>query len=293
MIQLPAGRARRLAWSCAAAAVLVVVTYLVAVRTGAGQILDDWAFEGRKAVNLSVRRNVTELLSVVAIVVVVVLGAVECAVAVRRDHWRSAVGTVVAVAGAVLSANWLKDTMSRPHLTDTVSSPLNTYPSGHMAAIMAVALAALLVSPPARRAAVSYVVGPIAAVVGIAVLGSSWHRPSDVVGAVALAGVWCTAVALLLGADLDAHEAPAGPDAAVAHPGPGVPTARRVVAITLVLAVAVTLSFRLPANPQHRLWAYLVAIVGVVAAVFLALWVFAWALAGSAARLPSTRERAP
>jgi hypothetical protein len=291
MIQLPAGRSRRLAWSCAVGAVLVVLTYLVAVRTGAGQILDDWAFEGRKAVQLSVRRNVTEVLSGVAILVVLVLGAVECAVAVRRDHWRSAVGTVVAVTGAVLSANWLKDTLSRPHLTDTVSSPLNTYPSGHMSAIMAVALAALLVSPPTRRATVSYVVGPIAAVVGIAVLGSSWHRPSDVVGAVALAGVWCTAVALLLGSDLDTHEPVAAPEA-VAHPGPGVPTARRVVVVTLVLAVAVTLSFRLPANPQHRLWAYLVAIVGVVAAVFLALWVFAWALAGLPARPASTRERA-
>jgi hypothetical protein len=198
---------------------------------------------------------------------------------------------VVAVVGAVLSANWLKDTLARPHLTDTLSTPINSYPSGHMAAIMTVALAALLVSPPARRATASYVVGPIAAVVGIAVLGSSWHRPSDVVGAVALATVWCTAVALLLGPDLDAHEPPAGPDA-VAHPGPGVPTARRVVAVTLVLAVAVTLSFRLPANPQHRLWAYLVAVVGVVAAVFLALWVFAWALAGLPARAPSTRERA-
>ncbi len=255
--------------------VLLGATYAVAVRTGAGQILDDWAFEGRKAINYDVRRTVTYLLSVAAVVIVAVSVAVECVVAVRRGRWPLAIGAVVVVGGAVLCAGWGKAALERPHLTDTLATALNTYPSGHMAAAVAAALWALVVSPPARRALVLQLAGPAATVVGIALIGSSSHRPSDVVGATALAVVWCGVVGAVLVRPEDAGGSGFGPLGL---------SGRRVALVTIVLVAAVTISLRLPANPQHRLWAYLFAVLAVAALVFVSLWALGWALAGGPSR---------
>ena len=253
---------RRLLALVLGGAVLSVLAYLVAVRSGAGQILDDWAFEGRKATNLDARRAVADVLRVLTGVAVAGVAVAECVVAVRRRRWPLAVGAVVAVGGAVLLTTWLKDVLPRPFLTETFTSNDNTYPSGHMAAVAAAAIWGLVVCPPDRRGAVLRGAAPAAAGMGIALLGTGWHRPSDVVGAVALDVAWCGALAVLLVRPADLGSSDEGLwDVSM----------RRIVVVTLVLAVAVTVSLRLPANPQHRLWAYLVAVVAVAGLVFAAL----------------------
>ena len=264
MTALVAGRQARLVGASVVGLLLVALTYVVAMRTGAGQILDDWAFEGRKALRYPVRREVTRAFGRVAVGLAVVLTAAECVVAVRRRGWRLFAGVVITVGGAVASSNVLKDTLARPQLTQTLTSPSNTYPSGHMAAFTAIALVAVLISPPSRRSTVALFAAPAATAVGLIVVASGWHRPSDVVGSVALALFWCSAVALSVPADVS----PAGPS----------PPARRVLVWTLALVLVSTVALRLPGDPRYRLWAYLIAVLGIVAAVFATVWTVVWAL---------------
>ena len=63
---------------------------------------------------------------------------------------------------------------------------------------MTLALCAVLVAPPALRAATAVLGGAFAVGVGYAVLVLGWHYPSDVLGGFLVAGLWTSlAVAVL------------------------------------------------------------------------------------------------
>jgi membrane-associated phospholipid phosphatase len=63
---------------------------------------------------------------------------------------------------------------------------------------MTLALCAVLVAPPALRAAAAMLGGAFAVGVGYAVLVLGWHYPSDVLGGFLVAGLWTSlAVAVL------------------------------------------------------------------------------------------------
>ena len=73
-----------------------------------------------------------------------------------------------------------------------------SWPSGHSTAAMTLALCAVLVAPPALRAATALLGGAFAVGVGYAVLVLGWHFPSDVLGGFLVAGLWTSlAVAVL------------------------------------------------------------------------------------------------
>jgi hypothetical protein len=63
---------------------------------------------------------------------------------------------------------------------------------------MTLALCAVLVAPPALRAAAAVLGGGFAVAVGYALLVLGWHYPSDVLGGFLVAGLWASlAVAVL------------------------------------------------------------------------------------------------
>ncbi len=123
-------------------------------------------------------------------VAVMVTGLV--AVAIARRRYAAAAAAVVMVAGANLTTQLLKPVIERNDLGYlTVSS----FPSGHATVISSVSLAALLVTPTAARALVSALATGLITITAAATLVASWHRPSDIVGAILVSLAWgCAAM---------------------------------------------------------------------------------------------------
>jgi membrane-associated phospholipid phosphatase len=117
----------------------------------------------------------------------------------RGRGWRAVAAAVLLVAtGATTQA--LNHLLAQPRLETWLTDPLppTSWPSGHSTAAMTLALCAVLVAPPALRAATALLGGAFAVGVGYAVLVLGWHFPSDVLGGFLVAGLWTSlAVAVL------------------------------------------------------------------------------------------------
>ncbi len=183
-------RPTRLLLLALAAGAVIVVAYVVFMRTFPGQRLDDLAFEGRKATYLSARRAANSLVRYLTIPAVLVGAVWTVVLAARRRVWRAGVVAVASIPASVLGARLLKLVLPRPQLSELANATYdNTFPSGHSAAIMAAVLAVLSVGGDGFRRAMM----PLA-VVGVvgyaaAMVASGWHRPSDVGGGFMLAVV--------------------------------------------------------------------------------------------------------
>jgi membrane-associated phospholipid phosphatase len=118
----------------------------------------------------------------------------------RRRVWRAvAVLALLLVTGATTQA--LKHLLAQPRVTRWLPEQIDptSWPSGHSTAAMTLALCAVIVVPPALRAATALLGGAFAVGVGYAVLVLAWHFPSDVLGGFLVAGMWSSlAVAVLL-----------------------------------------------------------------------------------------------
>ncbi|MBK1783677.1 phosphatase PAP2 family protein [Prauserella cavernicola] len=185
-----AGRDNRIALLLAAAACLLglLLTGAVFLGTPGGQDLDQSLLHGPGR-DAELVESATALLAVAGdpLVLAAVLAGVLLAGALG-GRIRGAVAGVVLFACSIAGARVLKNLVQRPDLGIAGSSTHNSFPSGHVAAATAVVLAVLLVLPPRARwwAAVPGLVA--VAAVGGATMIASWHRLSDVLGAVLLAG---------------------------------------------------------------------------------------------------------
>lgn len=114
------------------------------------------------------------------VIALIVIGAI----ALAAHGWRRALGVVCVSAAAVVASQLLKLMLSRPELLE-LDAP-NTFPSGHMT-VFTVLTAALIWAVPARaRALVALGGAVLLAIVAWQLLAYGWHRPSDVLGALAL-----------------------------------------------------------------------------------------------------------
>ncbi|MGZ8633871.1 MAG: phosphatase PAP2 family protein [Solirubrobacteraceae bacterium] len=118
---------------------------------------------------------------------------------VRRRGWRAlAVAALLMVTGATTQT--LKHLLAQRRVEHWLPEQVATtsWPSGHSTAAMTLALCAVLVAPPALRAAATVLGGAFAIGVGYAVVVLGWHYPSDVLGGFLVAGLWTSlAVAVL------------------------------------------------------------------------------------------------
>jgi membrane-associated phospholipid phosphatase len=193
----------------AAAAVCLAIAaaaYLLAVRTGSGQVVENVAKDGRYVHRWWVEEPGAEALEASA-TAAVVAGAVLLVAwtAARRRSVPVLALVAVVVGGSVAAAEVLKlGLLDRPRLV-TVGDPNylavlapNSFPSGHTAGAAAVAMAAVLVAPAGRRAVVAAGGWAYATAVAAAMLVAEQHRPSDTVGGALLAaavGLGAVAVA--------------------------------------------------------------------------------------------------
>jgi membrane-associated phospholipid phosphatase len=190
-------------WLLVLAAVEVVCLVAVCrffVQSEHGQLLDTVALAGNWIGQARIENLVDTVLNTVSVVSLVVATAVIGFIALIRRRVAVAFGAMLLIVGANLTTQVLKVLVERPQLGIDVerAGAGNSLPSGHTTVAAAVAVALLLVLPARLRGAGGVVGAAAASVVGIATLSAGWHRPSDVVAAVLVAGIWASVAGLFI-----------------------------------------------------------------------------------------------
>lgn len=130
------------------------------------------------------------LVSIPSVLLVLLLtGGVALAVhGVRRAVTILGISAFAVIASQLLKQQFLQ----RPGLFE-LEAP-NTFPSGHMTVFVVVVGAIMWAVPAQARAVIAFGGSILLAVVAWQLLAYGWHRPSDVIGAIAL-GVFAFALA--------------------------------------------------------------------------------------------------
>lgn len=175
------------------------LTLAVLVRTALasrnGQEWDESAMNtvmGGRDTQLTVL-SVLGYISIGAIIVVVGGCAV---VAMLRGRVMLAVGAAAVIAGSNITTQLLKHTiLSRP---DFGLGTLNSLPSGHTTVVASAVGASLLVAPRLWRPVIALLGGFATTLTGASTVVAGWHRPSDVIAALAVCLIWTAGVAWVL-----------------------------------------------------------------------------------------------
>jgi membrane-associated phospholipid phosphatase len=217
-------RARALGVTLALAAPAVVWgLWRVFVDTWAGQRVEQVAFWGADRVQGRLWGTAERVLDVVSFGFVVAAIVTAVLVAVVRRRWLDAAQAAVLVAGANLTTQVVKAALPREDL-GVWHTYGNTLPSGHTTVAASVGAALVLVVPRRARPLVAVLAAVYTAATGVSTLVEQWHRPSDVVAAVAVVVGWAALVTLLT------HPRPRRPRPTPSTPptptAPTAPTAR-------------------------------------------------------------------
>jgi membrane-associated phospholipid phosphatase len=185
--------------TAAVTAVIAVATLAlmvrVALQTSRGQHWDDSAMRtvvaGRDA-----QLRVLSVLGYVSIGAIAFVALGCLVVALVRGRASLAVGALVVIAGANATTQLLKHNIfSRP---DFGLGTLNSLPSGHTTVVASSVGAALLVAPSMFRPVVALAGGFATTLTGASTIVAGWHRPADVIAALAVSLAWTAAVAMVL-----------------------------------------------------------------------------------------------
>lgn len=172
------------------------------VDTQRGQLLDNTAFRGTE-IGRSTLWTVTQpVLDVVSVSFVVVVVGIATILAIMRRRWVRIVQIAVLVGGANLTTQILKrEVFDRPELSDAVGSAGNSLPSGHTTVAASVA-AVLLIAVPAWLRPLTAIGGAAyTALTGVSTMVGGWHRPADVVAAIAVVVAWAGIATAVTAAD--------------------------------------------------------------------------------------------
>jgi membrane-associated phospholipid phosphatase len=170
------------------------------VRTRWGQRLDATALSGRTALRPRTIHAASQLLTTISVASLVLIGGLIVLIALARRRPLLSLGAGAVIAGAVMTTEVLKHAvLQRPYfgIHDAVGAH-PSYPSGHTTIAFSLAIAALLVAPSRARAAVGIIGSLYAISIGIAVVATGNHRPSDPIGAVMVVIAWGALVAATL-----------------------------------------------------------------------------------------------
>jgi len=179
-----------------------VAVYIFFVRTYAGQIVDERAFNGAYSQHDAIATFSERFLDVVPLIAFGAGIVLTLSIGVVTRRWRQlVVGLVVFGVACVLAELSKYVFLSRPE-TGATDPFGNSFPSGHTTVAAAAAFAVFLVTTPRWRPAAALGGGAFAVLTGVLALVSQWHRPSDVVAGlilVAICGCLGTGVLALLG----------------------------------------------------------------------------------------------
>lgn len=174
--------------SAAGLLVLLAGTYAFFVRGYMGQILDESAKNGVELGARASRAALDYLHAVPLLCACIALLAVIIGLARRRVA--VTLIALMVVAGANITTQLLKHSLlSRPD-TGATDTWHNSFPSGHATVVASVLFALFLVSSPRMRPVVAALGSLITVITGVLLVGTQWHRPSDVVGAILIVAIW-------------------------------------------------------------------------------------------------------
>lgn len=178
---------------------LFVLVYLLALHTEIGQRFEDAVWLGSDTVSTQRATQATNALNWIGDSSGTIAVAGIFLIGVLRRRVVLALAGVGIVAASVGTAEFLKDTLSRPDLVPADSNPGgNSFPSGHTAVAMAVMFALILVVPYRIRGLVAFCSAALATEIGALTVIARWHRPSDTVGAdLMVLGYTCVAILIL------------------------------------------------------------------------------------------------
>lgn len=175
---------------------MLLVVAIVALHTGAGQRLDERAMRTVVA-GRETELAVLSLLGRVSIGAVLAVSVVCVVLAILRGRVRLAVAALVVIAGANITTQLLKEVVLERSQLDVIAP--NSLPSGHTTVVAGAVGAMLLVSPRAVRLLV-VVAGAFAVMLtGASTVVAGWHRPADIVAALAVCLAWTAAGAIMAG----------------------------------------------------------------------------------------------
>ncbi|MEO2098506.1 phosphatase PAP2 family protein [Brachybacterium paraconglomeratum] len=196
----PVGLARPLlsllvAAVCGAAVVLVARG---AVGTASGQRLDQLTLSGSRNHDGLLSRIAELAVETVSMPVIIALLALTAVIALLRRRPALLLPLASLVLGANLTTQVIKHLLvSREVLGPGIEPTTNSFPSGHSTLAATMMIALVLVAGRARP-----LVAPLgllwSGAAGIGTLVTGWHRPSDVIGAIAVSAAWTF---LVLGVD--------------------------------------------------------------------------------------------
>ncbi|MCZ4325128.1 phosphatase PAP2 family protein [Brachybacterium paraconglomeratum] len=196
----PVGLARPLlsllvAAVCGAAVVLMARG---AVGTASGQRLDQLTLSGSRNHDGLLSRIAELAVETVSMPVIIALLALTAVVALLRRRPALLLPLASLVLGANLTTQVIKHLLvSREVLGPGIEPTTNSFPSGHSTLAATTMIALVLVAGRARP-----LVAPLgllwSGAAGIGTLVTGWHRPSDVIGAIAVSAAWTF---LVLGVD--------------------------------------------------------------------------------------------
>ena len=128
------------------------------------------------------------------------MGLLCMAIAFKRGRRSTAVAAAVVLVGSGVTAQTLKHVFDQPRYAPWLpGDPMaNQWPSGHATAAMTLALCAVMVAPPAWRAATALVAWGATVGLAYATLALAWHYPSDVLAGLLLGGLWVSSALALL-----------------------------------------------------------------------------------------------
>ena len=173
---------------------MLLVVAIVALHTGAGQRLDERAMRTVVA-GRETELTVLSLLGRVSIGAVLAVSVVCVVLAILRGRVRLAVAALVVIAGANITTQLLKEVVLERSQLDVIAP--NSLPSGHTTVVVGAVGAMLLVSPRAVRPLV-VVAGAFAMMLtGASTVVAGWHRPADIVAALAVCLAWTAAGAIM------------------------------------------------------------------------------------------------
>ena len=183
----------------ALAALGTALLFAVAVHTRTGQRLDDAAYSDNPLADAPRAYAATQrLLETISVSSLAIFGLGIMGIALLRRAPALAVGAGILVLGANITTQTMKAYFQRPDLVAGMSAGDGAFPSGHVTVAMSLAMALLLVAPPALRWTAALAGGAYAIGVGVAVLALDWHRPSEVVGAYLVSVAWTAGVAAIV-----------------------------------------------------------------------------------------------
>lgn len=177
-------------------AACVVVAVVGVVWTHLGQRADErsrWSI----ALPDETRAAVMDWLDLVSVPFVAVGMIAAVVLALVQGRVRRAAAAALLVAGANVTTQVLKAGIPRPFYG--IGSD-NSLPSGHTTVLVSLSLAAILVLPRPLRAPAVFLASAVGTFTGAAVVVERWHRPSDVVAAFGVCGLWAGLALLVAGA---------------------------------------------------------------------------------------------